>query len=63
MSSRKTKVKSTKKLRGVTKLGWSETSKNINTLRKIEKACFEETYQPNPTSSEVLVIIKEEIGL
>jgi len=43
MSTRKTKVKSSSKRRKANaKLGYGETSRNINTLRKIEKANQEE---------------------
>lgn len=43
MSTRKTKVKSSSTRRKANaKLGYGETNKNVNTLRKIEKANAEE---------------------
>lgn len=43
MSTRKTKVKSNSKRRKANaKLGYGETNKNVNTLRKIESANKEE---------------------
>lgn len=44
MSTKKPKIKSKKKLTGSQgiKIGYSERSKNINTLRKMEKATQEE---------------------